>query len=79
MRKYHGWIVLEEPAPGMNPPVYVEHDCQNGERYRSQKGWGNSGATQAVEWWEQRIGKPILLEPTLKGCYRVYTEEEKAS
>jgi len=66
-----GWIVIDEPAPGMNPSVYAEWTDEQGERQREFKGYGNSGCTKAVEWWDAKLKQRVTLEPTLKGCYRV--------
>lgn len=74
--QYLGWIVVEEPAPGMNPQVYVEFD--NGhERERIFQGYANSGCTKAIEWWDGRVGGAVSLTPTIKGCYRVSRLEDE--
>jgi hypothetical protein len=74
MRKqYHGWIVVEEVSEGMKPPVYAEWVDESGERRKEFRGYGESGCASAVEWWDERLKKPIKLEPTIRGCYRVAT------
>lgn len=70
---YHGWIVVDEAAPGMRPQVLVEW-VEAGERKREyMKARGESGCTEAIEWWDNRLKQPVTLEPTIRGCYRVKT------
>lgn len=76
-RKYHGWIVVEEKPSGepKYSDIFVEYE-EGGERKKDKMPkLGNSGCAQAVEWWDRKVGSNIKLEPMLKGCFRVYTEE----
>ena len=75
-RNYHGWVLVEPMGPGLNDRIYVEYGSGD-DRTKTDKGYGNSGCAAAIEWWEKKLGQPIKLEPTIKGCYRVYTEEGK--
>ena len=76
MRNYLGWVVVEEAVPGYNPRVFVEWR-EGVERCREFKGYADSGCTQAIEWWDERAGGVVKLEPAMRGCYRVYMEEEQ--
>lgn len=84
VRRYHGWILQEDGGPGYKDYFTVEWTNENGHRdtyqgfNESPIGWrGQSGAAQACEWWEKKLGKTIQLQPMLKGSYRVYTIEEE--
>ena len=77
-RTYHGWIVIEPAAPGFNDYISVEW-MEDGVR-RHFRGvtatdeWrGESGVAQAIEWWDAHCGQAVNVEPTIRGCYRVYT------
>lgn len=69
-KKYLGWVVVGEPAPGMNAPVFAER-VEDGVRKRHPTGYGNSGCAQAIEWWDKQAGSPVELTATVMGCYRV--------
>jgi hypothetical protein len=74
MRTYHGWIVVEEEI-GITASVsteFIEADGQRKRVFMTRR--GNSGCAEAVEWWDKRLGRTCFLEPTLRGCYRVYTD-----
>jgi hypothetical protein len=78
-RLYHGWIVVEDGGVGYKEFVSVEWQGEDGVRYRlsgdeSHEWRGESGCTQAVEWWDAKLQTNVKLEPAMKGCYRVYTE-----
>lgn len=75
-KTYHGWVVVEDPAPGYNPEVKVEYVAADGKRHTKAMGFGNGGCTEAINWWDKRLGKITKLEPTIRGCYRVFTEEQ---
>lgn len=70
-QQYAGWVVVEEAAPGMQPRVFVEFVDEKGERQREFRGYGDAGCTKAIEWWDAKLGKPAVLESTIRGCYRV--------
>lgn len=78
MLNYQGWIVQETEQRTVDfdavnvDSFYVEY-TENGERKRHFIGDGVRGSIAAVEWWDKRAGKPIQLDPILKGCFRVYT------
>lgn len=77
-RIYHGWVVVEEASPGYNPKVKVEYNSTaDGKRRSKDMGYGNGGCVDAIEWWDEHLKQPVKLEPTIRGCYRVYTEEDK--
>lgn len=74
-REYHGWVLVEH-EPGYRDVVAVEWTDEQGNRrrYRDDSWRGESGCAMAIEWWERKLEKSILLQPTLRGCYRVYVE-----
>lgn len=78
---YYGWILVEDGGEGFKEYVSVEwNEGDERKRFRGssglEDGWrGESGCALAVEWWDRKIGKNIKLEPTLRGCYRVFTLE----
>src|SRR5262245_52908472 len=76
-KRYHGWIVVEEASPGYNPVIYVEYTSGDNKRRRTEMdARGNRGCTEAIKWWDKKLGEgKAKLEPTIRGCYRVYTEE----
>lgn len=72
---YHGWIVVEDLAPGLLARVYVEYVSGDNKRRRKEmNSGGNFGCTEAIEWWDKKVGQSVKLQPLMKGCYRVYTE-----
>lgn len=73
-RTYHGWILVESGGEGFKDYIYIEYDDGTPERYRRLLGRAESGCAVAVEWWDKKVGKPVKLQPMLKGSYRVYTE-----
>lgn len=74
-RRYRGWVVVEDQGDeALADVIYVEWADDNGITQRKQLGYGEHGCVAAMEWWDKRAGQPVKLEPTLKGCYRVYTE-----
>lgn len=73
MRTYHGWIYRER-EPGYRDRFYVEYkDEKTGERM-TRRFSISPGA--AVEFFDERVGKPVKLEVTPIGL-RVYTEEKE--
>ena len=87
-RTYHGWIIVEPGGTDMQDYVFAEWSETVPASGGGGKGavrryygggdypWrGNSGCAQACEWWENRLGKHAQLEPTMRGCFRVYTTE----
>lgn len=75
-RTYHGWILIEPGGQGMKDYVSVEF-LDGSVRIHHDIGRGESGAAKAVEWWDDKLKAHVQIEPTLKGCYRVYTEALK--
>ena len=77
-RTYHGWVVIEEAGPGLLARVYVEYTSGDNKRRRKEmNSGGNHGCTEAIEWWDKKFGCSVKLEPTIRGCYRVYTESDQ--
>lgn len=75
-KKYHGWVIVESGGNGFKEYVSVEWQNLDGRHRHQEDNWrGESGCAKAVEWWDKKVGSPIKLEPTLRGCYRVYTQE----
>lgn len=82
-RVYYGWIIVSDGGPGMNTVITVEYTdgkdirkSYDGKDEPGEIGWyGERGCALAVEWWDRKVGKPVQLQPMLKGSYRVYTEE----
>ena len=72
-RKYHGWIIAEDGGPGFKDSIHTEWQDEQG-RHQEHVGYGNSGCAKAVEWWDEKVGGNIKLEPLFQGSYRVYTE-----
>ena len=75
-RQYHGWVLVEDGGKDFKNYVSVEYVDASG-RHHEEIGRGESGCAKAVEWWDKKLGQPTKLEPTLRGCYRVYTEVTK--
>jgi len=76
-RKYHGWVAVDKGDAVLDDTIAVEYMGDDGVRRRVvMETHGNAGAIAAVEWWDKRLGQHVQLEPVLKGCYRVYTQEE---
>ncbi len=73
-----GWILCEE-SEGYKDLVFVEYTNRGtNERIKTpMNARGESGAAEAVEWWCNRTEKHVKVEPTFRGCYRVYTEEDE--
>lgn len=79
-RTYYGWVVVEDPGDkALADVIWVEWTDNGNGRQRKQMGYGESGCVTAVEWWDKKVGQPVMLQPTLKGCYRVYTEIKEAA
>lgn len=80
-RRYHGWILVEDAGPGFRDYISVEYaDVKGrvvicGDTLQDQPWRGESGCARAIEWWDKKVSATVKLESTLKGCYRVYTEE----
>lgn len=78
-RNYIGWVVIEEASPGYNPMVKVEYNSKaDGKRHSKEMGYGGSGCIEAIEFFDMQAGQTVKLEPTIKGCYRVYIQEEES-
>ena len=69
-----GWIIVDQASPGLKPSVWVEWNEQDGRKQLYMKARGEAGCAEAVEWWEKRLAQTIILEASLRGCYRVYTK-----
>lgn len=68
---YHGWVVVEK-QPGFMDRIFAEYyDGDERKRVYFQS------ATEAIEWWDRHVGKPVRLLATPLGAYRVYTIEER--
>lgn len=70
--RYHGWLVVQK-EPSYMGKFYAEY---SGEAPGERKRVYFQSPSEAVEWWDARVGKPVKLESTPLGAYRVYTEEE---
>lgn len=77
-RKYHGWVLVEAAGPDFKDHISVEWSDADG-RHHEDIGRGDSGCAKAVEWWDAKLGVSVQLQPTLKGAYRVYTEEKETA
>ena len=73
-KDYRGWIIVHEAAPGHNPHITVEWPNNDGGRYSESMGYGEQAVSQAIEWWDKRLGVQAKLQPTIRGLYRVYVE-----
>lgn len=85
MNEYHGWIVVKR-EPGYADTFWIEHDEEqvinnrtpgiadtvSSKRVRRQV----ESAAMAVEFFDKRVGRPVLLTETPLGAFRVYTERE---
>jgi hypothetical protein len=69
--KYHGWIVRVSQGEGFNPHWRCE--WREGEERKARV---FVRETEAIEFFDQRVGEPIKLMDTPLGAYRVYTEEQ---
>lgn len=61
---YHGWVCVEKDGPASNDSVWAEWHEPDGTLTRSEIFYGASGAVQALEFWDKRVGKPIKLLAT---------------
>jgi hypothetical protein len=68
---YYGWIVVEKAGEGMRDYFF----CETFEKGQRVRGAEFRRPEEAINWWDEKIGKPVLLLPTPLGAYRVYTEE----
>jgi hypothetical protein len=75
-KQYHGWILVESGGRDLKDFIYIEYTDEKGNRIRKEMAnRGNSGAAEAVEFWDKKIGfQAVKLEPMILGMYRVYTE-----
>jgi hypothetical protein len=73
-RKWYGWIIVEPGGEGFKDFIYVEWMENDVRRKQEMPNRGESGAAQAVEWWDRKVGQSIRLEHFGSIGYRVYTE-----
>jgi hypothetical protein len=75
-KQYHGWILVESGGRDLKDFIYIEYTDEQGKRIRKlMENRGNSGAAEAVEFWDRKVGQSVKLEPMILGMYRVYTGE----
>lgn len=68
---YKGWIIIET-TDRLRPKIYAEYMDESGQRVRKFF----DSQQEAIDWWDKRVGEPIDVVPTLKGCYRVYVKRK---
>lgn len=70
-REYHGWISIERGGEGFKDFFHCESlDTTKGEQVRHAT---FRDPAQAVDFWDRRVGKPVMLQDTPLGAYRVFT------